>query len=102
MNQHEPKKQRNPNGASGMGQRGKYTRSRRAFGWTSIERNIIGQFIVDVCDTGNGLVLGRTADQGALSITILQGEERIREWPASEEDFLTFANWCSTNLGGVD
>lgn len=97
----QPKYERNPSGSTGMGAGGKYTRSRRAFEWASIDRATIGQLVTDVCDTGNGLVLGRTSDGGALSITILRGEERIREWPASVEDFLTFATWCSTNLGSV-
>lgn len=102
MKNGQPKSERNPSGISGVDGRSKYTRSRHAFEWRAIESATIGQLVQDVCDTGNGLVLGRTSDGGALSITVLRGEERIREWPASVEDFLTFAAWCSSNLGSVE
>ena len=98
---HEPKRTPNSGGRANAGGRGNYIRSRRAFNWGQVERADIGQLVQDVCDSGRGLVLGRTSDGGALSITILDGEERIREWPASVEDFTTFAVWCSSNLADV-
>lgn len=101
MATNEPRRQKNNSVVSGTGERGKYTRSRRAFTWGSIERSEIGQLVCDVCDSGHGLVLGRTADGGALSITVLDGDERIREWPASVEDFTKFAVWCNANMADV-
>lgn len=101
MKQNEPKRQRNLTGHSTNSGRGHYSRSRRAFRWGDIESSDIGQLVKDVCDAGHGLVLGRTSDGGALSITVLDGDERIREWPATIEDFTTFAVWCSSNLADI-
>lgn len=86
----------NPNSGTG---RDRYTRSRKNFFWSQIESEAIAQLVRDTCDNGRGLVLGRTSDGGALSVTVLDGDERIREWPASEEDFIHFGRWCATNFG---
>jgi hypothetical protein len=75
-----------------------YSRKRREVWWGELDTNDIGRFVAKVCDSGRGCILGRTSDGGALSITILDGDKRIREYPTNESDFADLATWCMDNL----
>lgn len=76
-------------------------RKRSEIAWGSLDTNEVGRWVARVCDSGYGLVLGRTNDGGALSVTILDGDQRIREYPSSVEDFADFVQWCENALGSA-
>jgi len=68
-------------------------RAREPFKWADVPSESISGLVVLLADNGYGLVLGRTTDGGALSITILDGDERCKEWPASLRDYENFIDW---------
>lgn len=93
-----PRKQANV-GASPSGDGTIYGRRKRsAIAWGDLEPDTIGRVIARICDAGYGIVLGKTSDGGALSVTILDGNERYKDYPTSVEDFTAFADWCENSL----
>jgi hypothetical protein len=68
-------------------------RAREAFQWSDLPASDVGEFVQSVTNTGAALILGGTSDGGALSVTILQGEERTRDWPSTPEEFAKLAEW---------
>jgi len=67
--------------------------------WENVPSDDLAELVQKLCDNGFGLVLGRTSDGGALSITVLDGEQRIREYSASVDALRAFSAWCDTALG---
>lgn len=55
--------------------------------WEDIPSDDIRALVTDVNRVGGAIILGSTSDGGALSITILMGDDRIREWPTSAVGF---------------
>jgi hypothetical protein len=96
--ENEPVFQRNPKGPSGTGRDLSGPRPRRAFNWDHIPNDSVGQLVKQVVGSGCGLVLGATSDGGALSITILDGDKRVREWPSTIDDYDLLLDWCKTAL----
>lgn len=74
-------------------------RSRRSFNFKDIEAEDIGRFVQRATGAGLAVILGVTSDGGAVSITILDGDERIREWPSSKDDWDGLHAWLSTRYG---
>lgn len=70
-------------------------RIRSAFKWSDVPRESISDLVVLLADNGYGLVLGRTTDGGALSITILDGDNRTKEWPSNLHDYEDFIDWVT-------
>jgi hypothetical protein len=70
-----------------------YGRAREAFQWSDIPAGEIGDFVHSVTGRSAAVILGTTSDGGALSITILDGEERIRDWPSNRGEFERLAAW---------
>jgi len=89
-----PRKQPNV-GPSASGNGAVYGRRKRsAIAWGDLETDSIGRVVSRLCDAGYGIVLGKTSDGGALSITILDGNERYKDYPTSVADWENFADWC--------
>lgn len=68
------------------------------FEWAEVPAEEIGKLIQAVCGRGRAIICGTTSNGGALSITVLDGDSRIREWPSSIETFRSFADWVPTEL----
>lgn len=97
-NTHRPKAEPNTGGRDSTKRRGYDNRPRSSIAWDEIPQDNIGTLVHTVCSQGAAIMFGRTSDGGALSITILDGEERIREWPHTAEEFEAFAGWCQANF----
>lgn len=98
-NNGEPTREKNPQASSGRGRLLSYERSRPGFNWDMVPNDKIARLVKAVTAAGCGCVLGVTSDGGAVSITILDGDERIREWPANNEAYDNFLGWCETVIG---
>jgi hypothetical protein len=85
----EPTNIRKPNvgGLQSDVRRGYVGRNRASISWHDIPAERIGTFVHAVTQSGAAVMLGRTSDNGALSVTILDGDERIREWPHTVDEF---------------
>jgi hypothetical protein len=70
------------------------SRVKKAIDWGDISRDGIGEFVQNVTRNGPAIMLGRTSDGGALSITILDGDDKLREWPHTPEEFEEIADWA--------
>ena len=93
-----PRKQANI-GASPSGDGTIYGRRKRgAIAWGDLDTDSIGRCVSRLCDAGYGIVLGKTSDGGALSITILDGNERYKDYPTSVTDFENFVDWCENTF----
>lgn len=69
-------------------------RSTKGFTWAELEPADIGRLVLLVTSVGNAIILGVTSDGGALAVTILQGEERIKDWPKDPEAFQQLLAWA--------
>ena len=55
--------------------------------WDDIDTNEIGRLVCTVTRVGAAVIFGRTSDGGALSLTVLDGENRVREYFRTAEEF---------------
>lgn len=92
-NQHAPKIEPNRPGATSAARRGYQNRPRNTIAWDEIDGSKIANVVQAVTKQGAAIMFGNTSDRGALSITILDGENRIREWPNSVEQFDALYAW---------
>lgn len=74
-------------------------RTSRSFSFKEIEAEDIGRFVQRATSAGLAVILGVTSDGGAISVTILDGEERIREWPNSVAAWEELHTWLCTRYG---
>lgn len=74
-------------------------RNRPHFTWGDLDPDDIGKWIQQVTRHGVGLILGTTSDGGALSITLMDGDERLRDYPSSVDDFVELLAWCAERYG---
>jgi hypothetical protein len=100
-NQRGPKRQPEPGRTSRGNTDRPYGRARTPFQWGDLSANEVGEFVQSVTSTGAAVILGTTSDAGALSVTILQGEERIRDWPSTPEEFQKLAEWVREGFAFV-
>lgn len=98
---HEPTRKPNPR-ATDRGYSRAYTgRSRSRFSYKDIPAEEIGLFVQRATTAGLAVIFGVTSDGGALSVTILDGDERIREWPSSVGDWEALHAWLNARYGTV-
>ena len=83
----EPRVQPNTRGhdRSGMGHSRPLPRS--VVRWDDMDTNENGRLVCTVTAAGAGVIFGRTSASGALSLTVLDGESRIREYFRTVEEF---------------
>jgi hypothetical protein len=89
------KPQRRPNNPATSGKRERKTgpRPRSTVSWSEVDNQLLRDAIVSICDNGAAVIFGKTTDGGALSITVLDGNDKIREWPHSIEDVENTLRW---------
>lgn len=61
--------------------------------WGEVPNQVLRDAIVSVTNAGAAIMFGRTSDKGAFSITILDGDERIREWPHTVDECEQSLRW---------
>jgi hypothetical protein len=74
-------------------------RSQMKFSWSDLDPQDIGGFVQLVTGVGNAVILGTTSDGGALAVTILQGDERIKDWPKDGDAFKQLLEWAEGAYG---
>jgi hypothetical protein len=92
-NNRGPKPKHNPGAAAPTRGAGRIGRARQPFQWGDIPSADVAELITAVTGTGAAVICGVTSDGGALSVTILDGDERLRDWPSNLEEFGTFMDW---------
>lgn len=68
-------------------------RSVAVIGWHDIGDDIIASLIATVTNAGAAVMLSKTSDGGALAITILDGDSKLKEYPRSETEVNNFTLW---------
>src|SRR5919108_3693879 len=68
----------NPRGASSTARR--YASKRRSISWSSAPTDSLHQFIATLTDSGHAVMFGRTMDEGALSLVVLAGNDKFKEY----------------------
>lgn len=53
--------------------------------WEEVDGRLIKAAVVAASDDGCALILGKTSDGGALSVTLLHSGPAIKKWPKSAE-----------------
>lgn len=70
---------------------GRYAKRRRNEGdqevsWATVDSLALAGLVIATTDAGDAVTFARTSDGGALSLTILSGDDRIKEYYASSEE----------------
>jgi hypothetical protein len=95
-----PRVRPNTGGNASDTARGYTNRPRSTVDWDEIPADDIGKLVHTVTKQGAACMFGITSDRGALSVTILDGENRVREWPRSREDYDAFLSYMVGMFGG--
>lgn len=90
----------NSGGRDSSTKRGYIGRQRASIAWDEIPQHDIGDLVQSITGAGCAVILGKTSDGGALSITILDGDERYREWPHTTEEFAEVLAWVVGRYSG--
>ena len=67
-------------------------------GWIDIPDAVIGAMVGVVTRAGGAIMLGVTSDGGALSICILTGSSKIKEYPRTEAEVASFLQWLKEDV----
>jgi hypothetical protein len=98
--ENNPKPRRNnDNRSDRQGPSERVSRPRSVVSWSDVTAASIAQFVAAVTDAGSACILGRTSDGGALSITVLSGNERFREWPHTAEEATEVLDYLASEYG---
>jgi hypothetical protein len=66
---------------------------RQTVEWDSVPNQLLRDAICAVTGRGAAIMLSRTSDGGALSITVLDGGERIKEYPRDADECEATLRW---------
>ena len=61
--------------------------------WSSIPSELVTELVRVVTDSGAAIMFGLTSDRGALSLCILAGEEKLKEYPRDETEVQNLLLW---------
>lgn len=73
---------------------------RKTVEWDSIPNQLLRDAICAVTGRGAAIMLSRTTDGGALSITVLDGSERIKEYPRDSDECEATLRWLVDMFSG--
>jgi hypothetical protein len=59
--------------------------------WNSITSGTIASLVQSATAIGGCAILGTTSDGGALSVTVIVGDDRIREYPRTDDEVAELA-----------
>ena len=65
----------------------------RAVSWIDIDSDSIVDIVCLVTKHGGAVMFGRTSDGGALSLCVLDNENKIKEYPHDLDDVHNFFTW---------
>ncbi len=61
--------------------------------WVDVSTAVVTALISICTDAGAAIMLGRTSDGGALSVCILDGDAKIKEYFREPEEVERFVSW---------
>jgi len=88
-----PKKHPNTGGRAGNGKRNFAGRPATHVSWSEVANQLLRDAIVAITDAGGAFLIGRTSDGGALSMQVLDGDERIKEYPHTVDECEALLRW---------
>lgn len=88
-----PRREPNPKRPAGGKRRPIRPREIHTADWSEVPNQAIRDVVVAITNAGAAIMFGRTSDKGAFSITVLDGDERIREWPHTAEECESTIRW---------
>lgn len=88
-----PRRQPNNKRSSGSRTRVADNRPKHIADWTEIGNQQLRDAICAITASGGAIMFGLTSDRGAYSITVLDGDQRIREWPHTPEECTDTLGW---------
>lgn len=65
-------------------------------GWRDISADSIAELVRLTSSNGGAIMLGATSDGGALSICVLAGNDKIKEYPRTQTEIDSFLLWLGT------
>jgi hypothetical protein len=89
----QPTIRRNVRPAMPDGKRDLSGRPKGTVEWAEINNQLLRDCLCAVTSAGAAIMFGRTSDGGALSITVLDGEQRVKEYPHSVDDAEATLSW---------
>jgi len=54
--------------------------------WSTVDANLLRGAVDSVAKAGGAIMFGITADGGAYSLCLLQGDQKVKEYPHSTEE----------------
>lgn len=72
----------------------------RVASWSDIEPEDLHALVIAVESAGGAVMLGRTTDGGALSITVLVGDRKVKEYPKNAQDYHELVMWLKDDFLG--
>jgi hypothetical protein len=63
--------------------------------WNAVQPTTIAALVQAATACGGCAILGITSDGGALSITVIVGNDRVREYPRDNQGVLDFTQWLA-------
>lgn len=70
-------------------------KSRGVFDWRLVDAAAIRAALAVATDHSAALILGVTSDGGAASVTILDGDRRVKEYPNNAADASSYLQWVA-------
>lgn len=68
-------------------------RPQKSVQWSEVGNQLLRDTVCAIADSGAAIMFGRTSDGGAYSITVLDGDSKIREWPHTVDECETTLRW---------
>jgi hypothetical protein len=66
---------------------------RSTISWGDVPNQLLRDAVVAVTDAGAAFLISTTTDRGALSITVLDGNDKIREYPHNVDEAELTLRW---------
>lgn len=63
--------------------------------WADVDNQILRDSVVAVTGEGAAIMFGQTSDGGALSLLVLDGSEKIKQYPNSVESAESVLRWIT-------
>lgn len=82
------------------------TRNTSSIAWSDIDPNLVRRAIYSCTIQGGALLFSRTSDGGALSLTVMYSDQKVKEYASSkescEEILLSLINWFDDGASSKD
>ncbi len=66
--------------------------------WTDVPADVLTELTILCTDAGAAIMYGRTSDGGALSVCILDGDSKIKDYFREPEEVESFLSWLKDEV----